>query len=100
MAPTCCAAPFPALKPNPIRSFLSAGRGDYPKGFLECGSVARTLIQGEYQQAKDYQRDGKRLRNPNPAPTLKKKFHGLGSHIDPTTSTTLRFYKIILSTAQ
>jgi len=31
MAPTCCAAPFPALKPNPSRSFLSAGRGDYPK---------------------------------------------------------------------
>jgi hypothetical protein len=31
MAPACCAAPFPDLKPNPSRSFLSAGRGDYPK---------------------------------------------------------------------
>jgi hypothetical protein len=31
MALKCCAAPFPALKPNPNRLFLSAGRGDYPK---------------------------------------------------------------------
>jgi hypothetical protein len=31
MAPACCTAPFPALKPNHSRLFLSARRGDYPK---------------------------------------------------------------------
>jgi len=51
MAPKCCAAPFPALNPNPSRSFLSAGRGDYPKGFGESESVTRAFIQGKDQQA-------------------------------------------------
>ena len=32
MARKACTTPFPALKPNPSRSFLSGGRGDYPKG--------------------------------------------------------------------
>ena len=31
MARKACTTPFPALKPNPSRSFLSGGRGDYPK---------------------------------------------------------------------
>ena len=30
MARKACTTPFPALKPNPSRSFLSGGRGDYP----------------------------------------------------------------------
>ena len=33
MAPRCWPLPFPALKLNPSRSFLSGGRGVYPKGF-------------------------------------------------------------------
>ena len=32
MARKACTPPFPAFKPNPSRSFLSGGRGDYPKG--------------------------------------------------------------------
>ena len=32
-------SPFPALKPNPSRSFLSGGRGDYPKGILPSESM-------------------------------------------------------------
>ena len=39
MAPKACTPPLPALKPNPSRSFLSAGRGDYPKGFRVPGLV-------------------------------------------------------------
>ncbi len=35
MARKACTPPLPALKPNPSRSFLSGGRGDYPKGFTE-----------------------------------------------------------------
>ena len=39
MARKACTPPFPTLNPNPSRSFLSGGRGDYPKEFCESGSV-------------------------------------------------------------
>jgi hypothetical protein len=41
MARKACTPPFPTLNPNPSRSFLSAGRGDYPKGLLplKCMSL-------------------------------------------------------------
>lgn len=79
MARKACTPPHPALKPNPSRSFLSGGRGDYPKGFHVPLSVTRAFIQGEDQQAEDYQRDSARLRNPNPAPAAEMKFHSSGS---------------------
>ena len=64
MARKACTTPFPALKPNPSRSFLSGGRGDYPKEFCESESVEPAQISmttftvsvKREQQIKAYQR--------------------------------------------
>jgi hypothetical protein len=100
MALACCAAPFHTLKPNPSRSFLSAGRGDYPKGFRESESVTRALIQGKDQQAKDYQRDGTRLRNPNPRLVLRSSFMARRSYKPVTMQQHFGVIKLLFLTAQ
>jgi hypothetical protein len=84
MAPKCCAAPFPALKPNPSSQFLSAGRGDYPKGFRVPGSVRcpcglYTFNKQNHHQPKDEKRDDAVLGYPDSTPAFEKQFHVLGS---------------------
>ena len=75
MARKACTPPFPALNPNPSRSFLSGGRGDYPKGFRESGSVRcpRGLYafnKQNHHQPKDEQRDDTVLGHPDSAPAF------------------------------
>ena len=43
MAHKACTPPLPPFKPIPSRSFLSAGRGDYPKQFTESHLIASAL---------------------------------------------------------
>ena len=50
MARKACTPPLPTLKPNPSRSFLSAGRGDYPKEIsLKGGSMNRNQTHETYE---------------------------------------------------
>jgi len=48
MASKACTLPFPALNPNPSRSFLSGGRGDYPKREKGRGKAATWGAEPKY----------------------------------------------------
>ena len=84
MAPKACTPPFPTLNPNPSRSYLSGGRGDYPKGFRVPGSVRcprglYTFNKQNHHQPKDEKRDDAVLGYPDSTTAFEKQFHVLGS---------------------
>jgi len=48
MARKACTPPFPYLNPNPGRSFLRCGRGDYPKREKGRGKAATRGAEPKY----------------------------------------------------
>ena len=101
MARKSCTAPFLALKPNPSRLFLSAGRGDYPKGgcvpgLVRCPRSLYAFHKQHHQQPQDKQRNDAVLRHPDSAPAFEKQFHGSKFLQNRHHATTLWCYKIIL----
>ena len=101
MARKACTPPFPTLNPNPSRSFLSCGRGDYPKGYCVPGLVRcpRSLYafhKQHHQQPQDKQRNDAVLRHPDSAPAFEKQFHVQSIENSRHRATPLWCYKIIL----
>ncbi len=72
-------SPSPPSNQTPVAHSSAAAVVITLRVLGETESVTRAFIQGEDQQAEDYQRDGTRLRNPNPAPTFEKRLHAFGS---------------------